>query len=132
MAYWLYSSGTTGLPKGVMHVHSTPRLISQLIGDGLLGIRDTDVSFSAAKMFFSYGLSNSIFCPMGAGATTVLYPERPTPRTVFEMLHTSPAIVGVCGLPGSASCTSTCAASRTPSGASDTPDTAPWSAHLRP
>ena len=88
VAYWMYSSGTTGLPKGVMHVHSTPRFISQLIGDGLLGIRDTDVSFSAAKMFFSYGLSNSIICPMGAGATTVLYPERPTPRTVFEMLHT--------------------------------------------
>jgi 4-hydroxybenzoate-CoA ligase len=87
VAYWVYSSGTTGNPKGVMHVHSTPRLVSQLIGEGLLDLRDSDVSFSAAKMFFSYGLSNSIFCPMGAGATTVLYPERPTPRTVFEMLH---------------------------------------------
>ena len=87
VAYWVYSSGTTGNPKGVMHVHSTPRLVSQLIGAGLLGLRDSDVSFSAAKMFFSYGLCNSIFCPMGAGATTVLYPERPTPRTVFEMLH---------------------------------------------
>jgi 4-hydroxybenzoate-CoA ligase len=87
VAYWLYSSGTTGAPKGVMHVHATPRLISGLVGTGLLDLRESDVSFSAAKMFFSYGLSNSIFCPMGAGATTVLYPERPTPRTVFEMLH---------------------------------------------
>jgi 4-hydroxybenzoate-CoA ligase len=87
VAYWLYSSGTTGNPKGVMHVQSNPRQIVDYVGRRRLGIREDDVIFSAAKMFFSYGLSNSIICPMGAGATAVLYPERPTPQTVFEMLH---------------------------------------------
>ena len=87
VAYWMYSSGTTGTPKGVMHVHSTPRLAARHVGEQRLGIRESDVSFSAAKMFFSFGLGNSIICPMAAGATTVLYPERPTPQTVFETLH---------------------------------------------
>ena len=60
VAYWLYSSGTTGYPKGVMHVHSTPRYISQFCGQGRIGLRETDVTFSAAKLYFAYGLSNSL------------------------------------------------------------------------
>ena len=87
VAYWLYSSGTTGAPKGVMHVHSSPMSMARMAGQDRIGIREDDVVFSAAKLFFSYGLGNAIFCPMSVGATSVFYPERPTPQTVFETLR---------------------------------------------
>jgi 4-hydroxybenzoate-CoA ligase len=87
VAYWLYSSGTTGSPKGVMHVHASPMLMARLAGQARIGIREDDVVFSAAKLFFAYGLGNALICPMAVGATSVLYPERPTPQTVFETLR---------------------------------------------
>ena len=87
VAFWLYSSGTTGPPKGVMHVHSTPRTVAELCGRGRIGCREDDVSFSAAKMFFAYGLSNSMFVPLGLGATTILCPEHPTPAAIGATLR---------------------------------------------
>jgi 4-hydroxybenzoate-CoA ligase len=87
VAYWLYSSGTTGMPKGTMHVHSTPRNIARTSGQGRIGIREDDLIFSAPKLFFAYGLGDAMLCPMSVGATSVLYPEQPTPQTVFETLR---------------------------------------------
>jgi benzoate-CoA ligase len=84
--FWLYSSGSTGMPKGTVHVQSSMRLTAELYAQGVLGIRESDVSFSAAKLFFAYGLGNSLSFPLMAGATTVLMAERPTPAAVFRRL----------------------------------------------
>ena len=75
VAYWIYSSGTTGNPKGVMHVHSAPMTMARAAGQDRIGIREDDLVFSAAKLFFSYGLGNAIFCPMSVGATSVFIPS---------------------------------------------------------
>jgi 4-hydroxybenzoate-CoA ligase len=75
------------MPKGVMHVHSNPMVMAKNAGQRRIGYREDDVVFSAAKLFFSYGLGNAIFCPMLVGATSVFYPERPTRRLMFEMLR---------------------------------------------
>ncbi|MCL4791702.1 MAG: benzoate-CoA ligase family protein [Gammaproteobacteria bacterium] len=90
VAYWLYSSGTTGMPKGVMHVHSTPRAICRTSGKNLIGFREDDLSFSTAKCFFAYGLSNSLFVPAGAGGAALLCPEHSTPTVVCELMRRFP------------------------------------------
>ncbi|MES2787429.1 MAG: benzoate-CoA ligase family protein [Pseudomonadota bacterium] len=84
--FWLYSSGSTGTPKGTVHLHSHLIQTAELYGQGVLGIREDDVVFSAAKLFFAYGLGNSLTFPMSVGATTVLLPTRPTPFDVFQVL----------------------------------------------
>jgi 4-hydroxybenzoate-CoA ligase len=86
-AFWLYSSGSTGMPKGVKHVHTSLMQTAKLYGQGLLGMREDDVVFSAAKLFFAYGLGNSLTFPMSVGATAVLLDERPTPAKVFEVMR---------------------------------------------
>ncbi|HUR90812.1 MAG TPA: benzoate-CoA ligase family protein [Ramlibacter sp.] len=84
--FWLYSSGSTGTPKGTVHLHSHLIQTAELYGRGVLGIREDDIVFSAAKLFFAYGLGNALTFPMSVGATTVLWPARPTPADVFHVL----------------------------------------------
>jgi len=84
--FWLYSSGSTGTPKGTVHLHSHLIQTAELYGRGVLGIRGDDVVFSAAKLFFAYGLGNSLTFPMSVGATAVLLSARPTPAEVFGTL----------------------------------------------
>jgi benzoate-CoA ligase family protein len=83
-ALWLYTSGTTGTPKGAMHRHANIRHVCETYGDQVLGITPDDVCFSIAKMFFAYGIGNSLFFPFSVGATTVLEPRRPTAAVVGE------------------------------------------------
>jgi benzoate-CoA ligase len=85
-AFWLYSSGSTGRPKGTVHSHANPYWTAELYGRGVLRLREDDVCFSAAKLFFAYGLGNGLSFPMSVGATTVLMPERPTPEATFKRL----------------------------------------------
>ena len=86
--FWLYSSGSTGAPKGTVHVHSSMIQTAELYARPVLGIEESDVVFSAAKLFFAYGLGNGLSFPMAVGATAVLMAERPTPAAVFARLRT--------------------------------------------
>jgi 4-hydroxybenzoate-CoA ligase len=87
VAFWLYTSGSTGEPKGVRHVHSSLMATARLYGQGVLGIREDDVVHSAAKLFFAYGLGNAMTFPLSVGATAVLWPERPSADSVLEMMR---------------------------------------------
>ena len=91
--FWLYSSGSTGTPKGTVHLHSHLIQTAELYGRAILGIRENDLVFSAAKLFFAYGLGNGLTFPMAVGATAVLMGERPTPQAVFQRIrHHQPTI----------------------------------------
>jgi benzoate-CoA ligase len=84
--FWLYSSGSTGRPKGTVHSHANLYWTAELFGSAVLGLRESDTAFSAAKLFFAYGLGNALTFPLSVGATTVLMAERPTPQAVFKRL----------------------------------------------
>lgn len=85
-ALWLYTSGTTGSPKGAMHTHANIRHVCETYGAHTLGIRPADVCFSVAKLFFAYGIGNTLFFPLAVGASAVLEPRRPTPAGVAERM----------------------------------------------
>ena len=84
--FWLYSSGSTGTPKGAVHLHADLIHTAELYARPVLGIEERDVVFSAAKLFFAYGLGNALTFPLAVGATAILMAERPTPAAVFKRL----------------------------------------------
>jgi benzoate-CoA ligase family protein len=85
--FWLYSSGSTDRPKGIVHCHRDMVITSQLYGVDVLGIRPDDICFSAAKLFFAYGLGNAMTFPLWVGATAVLLPDRATPQSTFATIE---------------------------------------------
>jgi benzoate-CoA ligase len=84
IAFWLYSSGSTGRPKGTLHTHANPYWTAELYGKAVLGMTERDLCFSAAKLFFAYGLGNALSFPLSVGASVLLMAERPTPDAVFK------------------------------------------------
>ena len=86
--FWLYSSGTTGGPKGVIHAHKDMVVTSQHYAVGILSVNERDICFSAAKLFFAYGLGNAMTFPLWVGAEAILLPGPPTPDSCHEVIET--------------------------------------------
>jgi benzoate-CoA ligase family protein len=86
VAFWLYTSGTTGRSRGAVHLHHDMVYCSELYASGILNMSAQDRTFSIAKLFFAYGLGNALYCPLAAGATTVLFPGRPQPDAIFGVI----------------------------------------------
>jgi len=95
-AFWLYSSGSTGAPKGVRHVHSNLKYTADTYGRQVLGIEPDDIVFSTAKMFFAYGLGNAMTFPLSVGATVILLKGRPTPDSIVAVLRQKRPTVFCC------------------------------------
>ncbi len=85
--FWLYSSGSTGQPKGTVHLQHDMVYAAETYGKEVLKIRENDVCFSAAKLFFAYGLGNALYFPFSVGATSVYLPGRPAPDAVFDTIR---------------------------------------------
>jgi acyl-coenzyme A synthetase/AMP-(fatty) acid ligase len=86
-AFWQYSSGSTGLPKGCVHLQHDLVICAELYGKGVLDIQPADRTFSVAKLFFAYGLGNALTMPFSVGATTILWPGPPTPQNVYAVIE---------------------------------------------
>lgn len=87
MAFWLYSSGSTGRPKGCVHLQHDMLVCAESYAKAVLGMRETDRCFSAAKLFFAYGLGNALYMPFAVGATAILLGEPPTAPRVYEIIE---------------------------------------------
>ena len=86
-AFWLYSSGSTGRPKGAVHLQHDMVVCGETYAKQVLGMTESDRTVSAAKLFFAYGMGNNMYFPLHVGGQGVLYPHRPTPEAMFELIH---------------------------------------------
>jgi benzoate-CoA ligase len=86
-AFWLYSSGSTGAPKGCVHLQHDMWVCAQSYARAVLDMRPSDRCFSAAKLFFAYGLGNALYMPFAVGATSILLPDAPTAPRVYEIIE---------------------------------------------
>ena len=86
-AFWLYSSGSTGPPKGCVHLQHDLVVATELYARGILQIAESDRCFSVAKLFFAYGLGNGLYFPLAVGATSILMPEAPSPPNVYAVIE---------------------------------------------
>ncbi len=84
--FWLYSSGSTGNPKGTVHLQHDMVFAAQAYGRHVLEVQENDRCFSAAKLFFAYGLGNGLYYPFSVGAAAIYHPERPTPDAVYGLM----------------------------------------------
>ena len=85
--FWLYSSGSTGRPKGAVHLHRDIAATCVHYAIDTLGMTQEDICFSAAKLFFAYGLGNAMTFPLWVGGTAVLSGQRPSPEMTFDIIE---------------------------------------------
>lgn len=97
-AFWLYSSGSTGNPKGVPHRHASLYWVAELYGRGVLDVRENDRIFSIAKLFFAYGMGNGMTFPFAVGATAIYFDGRPTPDAAIDTMEQHQPTI-FCGVP---------------------------------